>query len=598
MAKFFLKSIVYLSVFTGLIIFGSRVILHFSLPFLIEKELASYQISVEKIDEEVSLWSDSFTLDVVIPNDEKRYSLKTTLETKWEELIPLMIHMNFQGPGIKSKMPSVELNSFINFKAQIKSSLKIGFVNSVKSSYELYLKKIEIENLFEIEQKHFEKWPAWGDLLLSDFKIKIEQLDGAWLDKKIHLNQLELQLSPFDSSSRSIDFISKASKSKWEFNDKRIYEIDNLVLKQKIGLLDENQLTRITDSFVLSKLFLDKLVYTLDLQLQTKSEGKNLLSIKFASTKDKDFVQTLNNGLLNFKAQLHRRWAEDVLSAILYAKFKALNTTLFVEQDGKKPEEKMKSAFHFFSQQSPKIIDILISEKYLEKNQSELKFEGEMKEFQLSFNNKVLSQKIFSKFISTIDSSLLKKDFTKFNFELIPLIKAPDVIKVKAKQIATQETAPIEKLQNEVDETQEEKSQSKPVIVEGKELRQFKVIAKKNKKQVKVFKNNHIGIWYDKNRPNVKFHLFRGKNGIFYGEQIVLDKKGKVTPRQKFLFHKDGKYKIHFEDFKVDYTVSPIENSKISYSFDNYSGFLIRDNTRKGKIVKKYFELRAQSQLK
>jgi hypothetical protein len=117
----------------------------------------------------------------------------------------------------------------------------------------------------------------------------------------------------------------------------------------------------------------------------------------------------------------------------------------------------------------------------------------------------------------------------------------------------------------------------------------------KNRK-VKLFSNSHKGIWFDKERPNIKFHFYRGKNGIFYSEQFIMSKKGIVSQGRKLIFQKDGKYKLDFPGLEKSYFLEPVNRSSISYMDGEYSGTLIPDSTYKGDIVRRYLKLKVEEE--
>jgi hypothetical protein len=584
------------------VLIGTRGIAHYGGQYYLENYLTEKKIKFKKLNEEIDVFINSFEYQIDSETIGGKFIAKFTFENDLEKMNPLATTIEVVSSQQDGLLSSLRFQSFLTYNGIWKNEIKLPklVLEEKDKSSKIEMQEALVTHEFPLEKLPFDDIMNTSaiDLIFSKIGFQVKELKQEIAGREFGLTDYSQSLE-FEGGNKlllamNLDWKNiylnlgdeilnfNKGKAKLSFGTLGKRKLQNLLKKVKAekkidAMKDIYPMLESPVSFSFAQDFLD-----VD---SKKNKVKFILSLK----KGKNIFDALKSITMKLNGELSQELLSLQFSSFYVMRFLFLNSqALIVEVEDKKPKGWMLGLFSQYLKVSHQVIDGLVEQKYLDKDNDIILVDGKMKDFSLSFNNKVINTPTYNSIAQGISTQALrdfldKNAMEKASDSIYPFFKFDFGIKVKVP--AKQETKAPELVNVQKENL---KQRNKDTLFENEDagdnafmvstisnnVRKTKVVQpKKRFKKPDVFRRYHSGIWYDKNRPRVKFHLFQGKNGIFFSEKIVLGKKGKVTRKSKLLFTPKGRYKVSFPAYKTDYTMKPMSRGKIKYSFDKYDGF-------------------------
>ncbi len=569
---------------------------------------------VEQVSQDYDFLSNSYTLSIVDP-EKNKYLLKVIIENDFANFLPLKLKASFQNDQKNQGISAFEIQTQINLWMEIESTLKKENYEFQEDETIVKLEGVELFHKIGLSQQMVLEGIKWSDLIWSEVRLKTKKFMLKNSLSEIRLSDASLEASylggPVGSYRLRIKSVPGGEiqiTSNEKFQMKDVDSTVDLEVISKEGVEQAlNSKVSLRQYFNFARMFDKTIALVFKNQMHFKQEGKNDLFFKLSTTGKRTFKDAATKLEFQLKGNLHRRVLKELVTTILYVKLIDLNPSLTKSKEGTKAEYWLKPIVSSLDPISDNIVQKMLDDGYFKNDNSIVVLEADAKNMNLRFHGKEMTYETLQTYINArslkrISSILDKHDFKEVNLEILPFFDFQEKVNIVQEEVfrpkveEVKEQTQIEKILGDtpdVDEEikQREKTQTPSII-------KSKVIAKKQLPQARVFQNSHEGIWYDPNRPNVKFRLYRGANGIFETEQFVLGKKAKVGKSKTILFLKEkNKYQVTIPGFKTTYFFSPVSSGKIEYSFDKYKGELEKDKTYSAQIVKKYIQLREKGEI-
>ncbi len=606
-------------VLTGAI-FGLRGYLHFQIQdFANELFPRKFNTKVEKLGEDYDFVSNSFTLSLIPEKSDEKYLLKVIISTDWSEFYPIKLNLDLQSPGKDKELVSFEFSSHLNLMGQIITKFSSPFIFYKSGELDLKLNDFSVTSTLQLDTDNLNDLPHWSDVLWSNFDFSIGKAQLEHIASHFLVQSVSGKGGYFGNRTGRFEFKFDFNKdASFQLTPNNEFKIKSAVSSIELEVLDRKEIKSFFQqnkpfaSFDhIMALFGNKLGLVLQTSFKAEQEGANQVYFKISTDSKNTLLQALQNTQMKLKGKLHRRFGQELLSALMYIKFLQVNPELAKQKEGVKPGIWLSPVLTVINDNSKKIMTRILEEKYFNSENSIMDLKAQAQDFKVSFNDKIFDQKVLEDFVNEQDYSkvgtiLINNGHKGFKIKFMPLFNLPTGVEIGRKgkvELTSTDLAENEEQVSEKVIEQEETTQTEEIIqnTETKDsYRKTKVVSQRSKleKPKSLFKSHHSGIWYDINRPNIKFYFYRGKNGIYYSEQFVMGNKGKAAQGTKLIFvRKTGAYQVKFPAFDTTYTVRPIEKNKMKYSFDNYVGELEKDQTHNAKIVKKYIELRNRGEI-
>ncbi|MBL7663787.1 MAG: DUF945 family protein [Bacteriovoracaceae bacterium] len=563
----------------------------------------------KKTSEQIDFWESTVTYEIEIPNMQKKYQVNGTIKTFEGSEIPLTLHYKITtDSGAYDILNHLEFRSQISIYGDVITSLtKSGF------KYEGQEKEIGIGDI-KIEQdlaitlddllNGFSTFNPWG----NELKIKLNKISMSNKPKSqvISLKSFETIFKQRRDANLTLELESSIKDGIVTEKELKTWDISYIKTKTKVGEISPTMLQALLQKKEkdLLKLFPGTIEFNQEFVLELLSNEKFILGLTFKGKKGDDLDEFITSSSGKFNLQIPRPYLENFLTAHFESKFKKMND---VKTDTDYSGV-MKDLSIYFT-------DEMIKEGHFSSENGNIKIEMRLKEGLLISNDKRLTPSVVNQIFYRIlheklDASLKKMGHPKYQLTLFD--ESLDLFKIfekaelevktlrpesstDAKIVSTPEPSKpeakvtVEKTEEVVEAAMTKSTKSQ--IDEG-HLRHTKTLSKSIPvKRQKLFNNQYSGIWYDKNKPNLKFHFYRGKNGLFYSEIVMMEDKGKVTPPTLLIYLNEGGYRATYPVIEQQYHFQ-LEPNKIQYQLSNAKGVLEKDQTHEAKIIDKFFALR------